>query len=82
MLDGRVYNLTPYVPFHPGGKPILMEGAGLDCTALFRKYHPWVNAHFMLAKCLLGTLAEGEPGAPAAKAADAVEEDDSDDLDA
>ncbi len=78
MLDGRVYNLTHYVPFHPGGKPILLEGAGIDCTALFRKYHPWVNAHFMLAKCLLGVLHESEPGAlaPGAMAADEDEDDD------
>ena len=79
-----MYNMTPYVPFHPGGKPILMQGAGRDCSALFRKYHPWVNAHFMLAKCLLGTLAEGEEGAlPAggAKAAAGGDEEDDDDDD-
>jgi len=41
VLDGRVYNLSHYVPFHPGGVPILLAGAGKDSTALFRKYHPW-----------------------------------------
>jgi cytochrome b involved in lipid metabolism len=76
VLDGRVYNMTPYVPFHPGGKPILMEGAGRDCTALFKKYHPWVNAHFMLHKCLLGALHDSEPGAQRAASAAADEDDD------
>jgi cytochrome b involved in lipid metabolism len=76
VLDGRVYNMTHYVPFHPGGKPILMKGAGRDCTALFRKYHPWVNAHFMLAKCLVGLLHESEPGAQAAAAGDDDDDDD------
>ena len=85
VLDGRVYNLTPYLPFHPGGQPILKQSAGRDCSALFRKYHPWVNAHFMLAKCLLGKLHESELGAlPAgnAKAGDDDEDDDEDDDDA
>jgi len=81
VLDGRVYNLTHYVPFHPGGKPILMEGAGRDCSALFRKYHPWVNAHFMLAKCLLGKLHESEPGALPGSGAQAGGGDDDDEED-
>ena len=56
VLDGRVYNITPYLPFHPGGRDTLLEGAGRDGTALFRKFHPWVNAHFMLAQALVGKL--------------------------
>ena len=81
VLDGRVYNLTPYVPFHPGGQPILKQSAGRDCSALFRKYHPWVNAHFMLAKCLLGKLHESELGALPAGSAKAGDDDDDDDDD-
>jgi cytochrome b involved in lipid metabolism len=77
-MDGRVYNVTPYLPFHPGGKDMLLQGAGQDSTALFRKYHPWVNAHFMLAKCLVGTLADGEPGARE-QTTDKDEDDDDDD---
>lgn len=56
VLKGRVYNITPYMKFHPGGVDMLMKGAGKDCTALFNKYHAWVNAEFMLEKCLVGTL--------------------------
>ncbi|CAI5515934.1 unnamed protein product [Closterium sp. Naga37s-1] len=48
VVRGRVYNITPYLDFHPGGKAILMKGAGKDCTALFNKYHAWVNAEFLL----------------------------------
>lgn len=44
----KVYNLTPYMRFHPGGIPYLMMSAGGDCTDLFKEYHPWVNAHGML----------------------------------
>lgn len=59
VLKGRVYNITPYMKFHPGGVDMLMKGAGKDCTALFNKYHAWVNAEFMLEKCLVGTLDDG-----------------------
>ncbi|CAM0957992.1 unnamed protein product [Alopecurus aequalis] len=35
VLKGRVYNIGPYMKFHPGGVDMLMKGAGKDCTALF-----------------------------------------------
>jgi cytochrome b involved in lipid metabolism len=44
VLRGRVYNITPYLRFHPGGVPLLLKVAGTDGTALFNKYHAWVNA--------------------------------------
>ncbi|CAI9764976.1 unnamed protein product [Fraxinus pennsylvanica] len=59
VLKGRVYNIAPYMKFHPGGVDMLMKAVGKDCTALFNKYHAWVNAEFMLEKCLVGILDEG-----------------------
>lgn len=56
VLKGRVYNISPYMKFHPGGADILMKAVGRDCTSLFNKYHAWVNAEFLLEKCLVGTL--------------------------
>lgn len=56
ILKGRVYNITRYLKFHPGGVDMLMKGAGKDCTALFNKYHSWVNAEYLLEKCLVGYL--------------------------
>jgi len=32
---GNVYNITPYLDFHPGGVAELMRGAGIDCSELF-----------------------------------------------
>lgn len=52
----QVYNITPYLKYHPGGADILMKAAGKDGTSLFNKYHPWVNAHALLEKCLIGLL--------------------------
>ncbi|KAF5469743.1 hypothetical protein F2P56_010307 [Juglans regia] len=56
VLKGRVYNISPYMRFHPGGVDMLMKAVGKDCTSLFNKYHAWVNAEFLLEKCLVGTL--------------------------
>eukprot|EP00899_Mesostigma_viride_P015979 jgi/Mesvir1/24382/Mv11051-RA.1 len=55
-LKGHVYNITPYLDYHPGGVPKLMSGAGKDGTSLFAKYHPWVNYQALLGKCLVGIL--------------------------
>jgi cytochrome b involved in lipid metabolism len=43
ILHGKVYNIGPYLPYHPGGRQILKSSLGKDATALFEKYHPWVN---------------------------------------
>ncbi|KAJ3268963.1 hypothetical protein HDV01_002073 [Terramyces sp. JEL0728] len=52
--QGKVYNVTPYVAFHPGGVPQLMRGAGKEATELIQKIHPWVNIDMMLDKCMIG----------------------------
>ncbi|KAK6829536.1 hypothetical protein PG990_012216 [Apiospora arundinis] len=57
-LGGRVYNITPYVAFHPGGGPELLRCAGRDGTRLFGEIHPWVNYEGMLASCMIGMLVE------------------------
>jgi cytochrome b involved in lipid metabolism len=61
VYQGKVYNITPYLPFHPGGGGELMRGAGRDAAKLFMEVHPWVNWEAMLGECLVGILvAEGE----------------------
>ena len=37
LLLGRVYNVTPYMEYHPGGEEELMKGAGADGTNLFNE---------------------------------------------
>ncbi|CAK9151948.1 unnamed protein product [Ilex paraguariensis] len=37
VLKGHVYNLAPYMKFHPGGVDILMKAVGKDCTSLFKR---------------------------------------------
>lgn len=55
-INGKVFNITPYVNFHPGGVSEIMKCAGRDGTALFNKYHSWVNADRMLSNCCVGLL--------------------------
>lgn len=35
MCSGMVYNVTPYMDYHPGGEEELMKAAGMDGTDLF-----------------------------------------------
>lgn len=57
-LQGKVYNVTAYVPFHPGGAAQLLRGAGKDATALFQQTHPWVNFERILENCWVGYLVK------------------------
>jgi hypothetical protein len=34
-VRGKVYNITPYLKFHPGGVDQILRGAGKDATKLF-----------------------------------------------
>jgi cytochrome b involved in lipid metabolism len=60
VLGGKVYNITPYLPYHPGGEPELMKAAGRDGTKLFSEVHPWVNWEGMLEPCLIGVAVGQE----------------------
>lgn len=72
VLKGKIYDVTRYMDYHPGGRKKLMEAAGADGTTLFSKekkpilnpenfkflvsYHPWVNLSFILEKYYIGDL--------------------------
>ncbi|XP_072035658.1 cytochrome b5 reductase 4-like [Amphiura filiformis] len=55
-IRGKVYNITPYMEYHPGGEEELMKGVGIDGTQLFNEVHQWVNVEGMLEKCYIGRL--------------------------
>ena len=68
MVCLQVYNITEYLRFHPGGVPLLLAVGGRDGTALFNKYHAWVNNEFLLAKCMVGLLAPPSGGGSSSSA--------------
>ncbi|XP_006175556.1 LOW QUALITY PROTEIN: cytochrome b5 reductase 4 [Camelus ferus] len=56
-IRGFVYNVSPYMEYHPGGEDELMRAAGSDGTDLFDQVHRWVNYESMLKGCLVGRMA-------------------------
>eukprot|EP01071_Lankesteria_metandrocarpae_P008232 Lankesteria_metandrocarpae@DN4908_c0_g1_i1.p2 len=59
IINGKVYNLEPYLRFHPGGKKILVgQAAGRDCTSDFNAHHPWVNFELLLKDLYLGPVGD------------------------
>lgn len=73
VLGGKVYNITPYLPYHPGGEAELMRAAGRDATTLFMEVHAWVSWESMLRNCLIGVYVSEED--------DPHDDDDDDDRD-
>ncbi|XP_065587035.1 cytochrome b5 reductase 4 isoform X1 [Cyrtonyx montezumae] len=63
-IRGFVYNVTPYMEYHPGGEDELMKAAGTDGTDLFDQVHRWVNYESMLKECLVGRMAFKPVAAP------------------
>lgn len=55
-IRGKVYNVTRYMDFHPGGVDELLKGVGIDATQVFDDVHAWVNYEQMLNKCYIGPL--------------------------
>ncbi|KAL6950827.1 hypothetical protein ACO0QE_000109 [Hanseniaspora vineae] len=57
VLNGKVYFLSRYLDFHPGGQDILMKYCnGKIATVMFNKYHRWVNYEKLLQTFYLGDL--------------------------
>ena len=56
IFDGNVYDLSPFLEYHPGGFDQIMRGAGNDCTELYNKYHPWVSIEAVLGPLKLGRV--------------------------
>ncbi|KAI5476490.1 hypothetical protein MNV49_007669 [Pseudohyphozyma bogoriensis] len=54
--QGKVYDVTAFLKYHPGGVPEMMRVAGKDGTELFMKTHAWVNVDLMLDGCMIGFL--------------------------
>lgn len=55
-IRGKVYNLTAYLPLHPGNAKQLMRGAGKDATKLFDSIHSWVSIDAIVGCCFVGNL--------------------------
>ena len=59
VVRGIVYNIGPYLAYHPGGIEIFSRAnvLGKDGTKLFDKYHRWVNIESLIGTLAIGTAA-------------------------
>jgi cytochrome-b5 reductase len=59
VLRGVVYNIGPYLPYHPGGVEIFSKAKllGADGTKAFDKYHPWVSIEGLIETLAIGSVA-------------------------
>jgi cytochrome b involved in lipid metabolism len=57
-VTGRVYDLTEFIPVHPGGQSIIAANAGLDCTDTFDQVAHTNNGEVqsVLSKYFIGDL--------------------------
>eukprot|EP00192_Tetraselmis_astigmatica_P005897 CAMPEP_0117674960 /NCGR_PEP_ID=MMETSP0804-20121206/15338_1 /TAXON_ID=1074897 /ORGANISM="Tetraselmis astigmatica, Strain CCMP880" /LENGTH=451 /DNA_ID=CAMNT_0005483907 /DNA_START=372 /DNA_END=1727 /DNA_ORIENTATION=- len=58
VVRGKVYDVTSWVPRHPGGD-IIFVNAGKDCTQLFESYHS-LSARRVLEKFYVGDVEKGQ----------------------
>ncbi|CCC66836.1 hypothetical protein NCAS_0A02780 [Naumovozyma castellii] len=62
VINGVVYDLTSFIPVHPGGADIIKSNAGKDVTAIFEPIHaPGVIEKYLPPKCRIGTLKKPMP---------------------
>ena len=43
IVHQKIYNITPFLDYHPGGRDILLKYAGQDATHAFRKFFSVVD---------------------------------------
>ena len=56
IYEGKVYDITMYRDYHPGGEDILKSTYGKDCTELFKKFHGYINIDNLLKPFQIGTV--------------------------
>ncbi|KAL5447732.1 hypothetical protein PMIN06_007388 [Paraphaeosphaeria minitans] len=56
VLDSKVYDVTNFLPNHPGGAAIILKNAGTDATEEFKKYHPLDYVNDLPKGSLVGSI--------------------------
>jgi cytochrome b involved in lipid metabolism len=58
IVDGKAYDVTPYVEQHPGGWLPMVNMGGKDCTDAFANYHPARVYKQMLPHYFVGDVVD------------------------
>ncbi len=61
IISGKVYDVTSYIPYHPGGQGSIVSYCGRDATAAFGGIGHSSNAQAMLQGYYIGDLATAPP---------------------
>ncbi|KAF8453300.1 cytochrome b5-like heme/steroid binding domain-containing protein [Terfezia claveryi] len=59
VIEGKVYDVTPFVDEHPGGEEVLLDVAGQDSTEAFDDVGHSDEARDILADLLKGSIKGG-----------------------
>jgi L-lactate dehydrogenase (cytochrome) len=61
VIHGKVYDLTNFLPEHPGGPRIILKYAGQDATDAFDPIHPPdIIDRYLSAETCMGEINEEE----------------------
>ena len=58
VVFDKVYDLTDFIEYHPGGYEIMLEYGGTDATNAFNEKPHTIDAAVMLEKYLIGELVK------------------------
>jgi len=58
VIESRAYDITKYIPLHPGGWLPLENMAGKDCTDAFANYHPASVYRTLLPSYYIGDVTD------------------------
>lgn len=58
VFDKKVYDITLYLDYHPGGIKILEQIYGKDCTKAYQQYHGYLNIDNFLEKFQIGVVKD------------------------
>ena len=61
IIDGKVYNVTGFLPEHPGGKKVVISQAGKDASAKFHALHNKDVLARYGAQLYIGEVASQQP---------------------
>ncbi|TPX39305.1 hypothetical protein SeMB42_g06381 [Synchytrium endobioticum] len=60
IVRGSVYDVTKFASRHPGGRDLILLGAGRDCTQVFETYHKPATVAKVLEKFRIGYTVDAE----------------------
>ncbi|KAI4464309.1 cytochrome b5 [Holotrichia oblita] len=60
VVGNNVYDITRYLEQHPGGKEILLDMAGTDCTAAYESAYHTPVADEILEQYKIGEVVDEE----------------------